>query len=159
MKTILEKEIRKKKKMIRRLKSKENWNMEKINSLDNEVLKMEELIRKEKEIIQKEKEKKQRMDEMDDDDWIEYYHEDPIEEVEKHIIPNNRKTRIKRKEIIHKINEDILGKHMENQIKIRMEIINQIKKKINDSSSDSSSDEEKEFEKIRKEMYSHFESV
>ena len=164
MKTLMERELRKKKKKIRQLKSKENWDVKKINELDDEVLKMEDLIRKEKIKFQEKKDKQKGEEEMTDEEYMEQTrNEYPItEKVNDHKIENNRENRRKKKKIIQGLNEDMLGKHMENQIRIRNQIVTQIKKEMEDSSnssSDESSEEEKEFEKIRSEMYSHFKTV
>ena len=165
--TPLEKNIRKNNKKIRKLKLKDNWDMKKIGELEDEVLMMKNIIRKKKEQIQAKEEKNKKENEMTSEQWMKYFEaQDKKMKTETkeqdHRIPNTRETRLKRKEIIQKLNEDMLSKHMENQIKIRMGIVNQIKKEMENSSGESSSessDEEKEFEKIRSEMYSHFETV
>ena len=164
MKTLMEREIRKKKKKIRQLKSKENWDVKKIQELDDKVLKMEDMVRKEQIKIQEKKEKQKREEEMTDEEFMDQIRNEypRTEKVKDHTIENTRENRRKKKKIIRALNEDMLGKHMENQIRIRNQIVTQIKKEMEDSStssSDESSEEEKEFEKIRSEMYSHFKTV
>ena len=135
-----EKELRKKKKKIRQLKRKTNWDMNKINELDDEVLRLEKIIRLEKENIQREKDEKEKYEKMTDNDWIDHYYENPYDNptelMNNHKIENNFKNRRHKRKIIQKLNEHMLEEHMLYQMKRRREIIQCLKDEI---------EEEKEF--------------
>ena len=129
-----EKELRKKKKQIRQLKRKTNWDMNKINELDDEVLRLEKIIRLEKENIQREKDEKEKYEKMTDNDWIDHYYENPynnpIELMNNHKIENNFKNRRHKRRVIQKLNEHMLEEHMLYQMKRRREIIQCLKDEI-----------------------------
>ena len=130
----IEKDIRKKKKKIRQLKRKTNWDMNKINELDDEVLRLEQILRLEKEKIQKEKEEKEKIEKMTDNDWIAHYYENPYnnptELMNNYKIENNFKNRRHKRKIIQKLNEHMLEEHMLYQMKRRREIIQCLKDEI-----------------------------
>ena len=121
-----EKEIRKKKKKIRQLKRKDNWDMNKINELDDEVLKLEK--------IQREKGEKEKIKKISDNDWNDHYYDNPynnpIELMNNHKIENNLKNRRHKRKVIQRLNEHMLEEHMLHQMKIRMEIIQCLKNEI-----------------------------
>ena len=129
-----EKEIRKKKKKIRQLKRKDNWDMNKINELDDEVLKLEEILRLEKENIQRGEDKKEKIKKMSGNDWNDCYYENPyenpIESMNNHKIENNFKNRRHKRKVIQRLNEHMLEEHMLHQMKIRREIIQCLKNEI-----------------------------
>tara|TARA_B100001123_G_C15298162_1_gene1020018 strand:- start:930 stop:1355 length:426 start_codon:yes stop_codon:yes gene_type:complete len=136
----IEKELRKKKKQIRRLKRKTNWDMNKINELDDGVLKLEKKISLKNEKYQKEKDEKEKIKGMNDNDWIDHYYENPYDNptelLNNHKIENNFKNRRHKRKIIQKLNEHMLEEHMLHQIERRRKIIQCLKDEI---------EEEKEF--------------
>ena len=121
------------------------------------------------------------MDNMSDGEWIDHFHEGGIESVAVQTIPNTPEMRRLRKKTIEKINEHLMSQHMENQIKMRMNIIQQLKEKLSDEEEKNEKDEKnekikkikkkekkekkekkdkemEEFFRIRKELQSHFTS-
>ena len=128
----IEKDIRKKKKKIRQLKRKTNWDMNKINELDDEVFRLEQILHLEKEEFQREKGEK--IKKMSDNYWNDHYYDNPydnpIELMNNHKIENNFKNRRHKRKIIQKLNEHMLEEHMLYQMKRRREIIQCLKDEI-----------------------------
>jgi len=126
-----ERELRKIDKKIRRLKSKESWEMKKIGELEKESESMMEditLVRKKKNEISV---KKTRVETMTDDDWMTYFRneETPIN-IDDHIIPNTRETRLHRKRVIQNIQTHILDEEIVGQLQLKriMDHIDKIQK-------------------------------
>ena len=129
--TMKERELRKIDKKIRRLKSKESWEMKKIGELEKESESMMEditLVRKKKNEISV---KKTRVETMTDDDWMTYFRneETPIN-IDDHIIPNTRETRLHRKRVIQNIQTHILDEEIVGQLQLKriMDHIDKIQK-------------------------------
>jgi hypothetical protein len=126
--TSTQKQLRKSEKKIRLLKSKENWNMTEINKFEIHSEELRKKIKRgEKDSIEKEK-----MNSMEDEYWIDYFKEEQAESKTDTNIPNTKEMRILRKKTIQKLNEHLLAEHMDNQIKIRMNIIQQLKDQLNE---------------------------
>ena len=129
-----QKELRKVNKKIRHLKARKgSWDMEKIMVLDGQRDILEKRFRQEDKAkagasIRKENEKK-----MTDDDWIDHFRIDQDEihqDIDSHIIPNNRETRLHRKRVIQNLQEHLAEEYMRQQILLRFSIINGIKENL-----------------------------
>ena len=118
--TVKERDLRKTNKKIRHLKSKESWNMEKISELEKESSLLEKDIaydqKKKNEIsVRQTKEKT-----MTDDDWMDYFRngETPLN-IDDHIIPNTRETRIFRKKVIKNIQTHMIDEEVVRQLQLK----------------------------------------
>ena len=129
-----QKDLRKVNKKIRHLKSKEGgWDMEKIGELE----KKSELSKKEIALNGEKKNeisvRKAEEETMTDDDWIDHFRIDQDEihqDIDSHIIPNNRETRLHRKRVIQNLQEHRAEEYMRQQILLRFSIINGIKENL-----------------------------
>jgi hypothetical protein len=129
--TTKERELRKIDKKIRNLKSKENWEMKKIGELEKKSSLLEKDIacdrKKKNEISVRETKEKT----MTDDDWMDYFmnEETPLN-IDDHIIPNTRETRIHRKKVIRNIQTHILDEEVVRQLQLKriMDSIDRIQK-------------------------------
>jgi len=107
--------------------------MEKIMVMDGQRDILEKRFRQEDKAkaeasIRKENEKK-----MTDGDWIDHFRVDQDEihqDIDSHIIPNNRGTRLHRKRVIQNLQEHMAEKYMRQQILLRFSIINGIKENL-----------------------------
>ena len=132
--TMKERELRKIDKKIRHLKSKDSWEMKKIGELEkeSESLKKDITLDREKKneiSVRKTKEKT-----MTDDDWMAYFRdEDEPLNIDDHIIPNTRETRLHRKKVIKNIQTHILDEEVVRQLQLKriMDAIDGIQKKQN----------------------------
>ena len=126
-----ERELRNTNKKIRHLKSKESWNMEKIGELEEKSSLLNNEIshnqKKKNDIsVRKTKEKT-----MTDDDWMDYFRngETPLN-IDDHIIPNTRETRIFRKKVIKNIQTHVIDEEVVRQLQLTriMDHIDRIQK-------------------------------
>ena len=129
--TMQERELRKIDKKIRHLKSKDSWEMKKIGDLEKKSESLKNEIshnqKKKNEIsVRKTKEKT-----MTDDDWMDYFRngETPLN-IDDHIIPNTRETRLHRKKVIRNIQTHILDEEVVRQLQLKriMDSIDRIQK-------------------------------
>ena len=125
-----ERELRKIDKKIRHLKSKECWEMKKIDELEEKSsLLKKEIIhdqKKKNEILtQKAKEEK-----MTDDDWIDHFIGGEPMTINDHIIPNTRETRLHRKRVIKNIQTHMIDEEVVRQLQLKriMDSIDRIQK-------------------------------
>jgi len=130
-----QKELRKVNKKIRRLKTgRGSWAMEKIMVLEGQQDLLEKKIcrgdqAKARASIRKENEGK-----MTDDDWMNHFRIDKHEinqDIDSHIILNNRETRLHRKRVIRNLQEHRAEEYMKQQIQFRINIINMVKEEKN----------------------------
>ena len=129
--TPLQKELRKVSKKIRHLKSKEgSWDMDKIASLEEKQESLEKRILQEKMKKDEALAKEAREKDMTEDDWLEHFREDRVKEKEDHSIPNNPQTRRHRKKVIQNLQIHIQGEYMNQQMRLRREIIQHIKNEL-----------------------------
>lgn len=117
--TVKERELRKTNKKIRHHKSNESWDMEKIGELDQKS----ELLKKE---ITYDREKKNEISarkakeaDMTDDDWMAYFRSEgePMD-IDDHIIPNTRETRLHRKRVIKNIQTHMIDEEVVRQLQL-----------------------------------------
>ena len=126
-----ERELRKINKKIRHLKSKESWEMKKIGELEKDSSLLEKDIacdkKKKNEISVRETKEKT----MTDDDWMDYFmnEETPLN-IDDHIIPNTRESRLHRKKVIRNIQTHILDEEVVRQLQLKriMDSIDRIQK-------------------------------
>ena len=129
--TTKERELRKIDKKIRNLKSKDNWEMKKIDDLETESESMMKEItldrEKKNEISVREAEEEK----MTDDDWMDRFRDEetPLN-IDDHIIPNTRETRLFRKKVIRNIQTHILDEEVVGQLQLKriMDSIDRIQK-------------------------------
>ena len=126
-----EKEKRNIDKKIRRYKSKDSWEMKKIGELEKKSESLKNEIshnqKKKNDIsVRKTKEKT-----MTDDDWMDYFRngETPLN-IDDHIIPNTRETRIFRKKVIKNIQTHVIDEEVVRQLQLTriMDSIDRIQK-------------------------------
>ena len=126
-----ERRLRAVEKKIRNAKPAEGeWNMPKIERLEkkrDDILVLIQADKKKK----KEEDEKQRVkdafDNMTADEALEYFKEEKVDVVEDHSIPNNPHTRRLRKKILENLNEHMMSEMMNHQMRVRINIINQLK--------------------------------
>tara|TARA_B100001093_G_C26741337_1_gene976818 strand:+ start:84 stop:554 length:471 start_codon:yes stop_codon:yes gene_type:complete len=145
------KQLRKTEKKIRRLKEKKHWNMDKISTLERESSILSNKIKLES--IKKDYGNNQ--DKMTSDEWIDYFHEVKVEEVEDYKLPNTPKMRRHKKKVIQNLNEHLLGQYMDQKMELRMNIIHQIKNNLGEDKKDKDMDE---FFRVRNEINKMFTS-
>ena len=151
-------------KKIRQSKPKDgSWNMVKIERLEKEREIILNLINEE---IQKEKEK-ETFKNMTGDQAIEFFKEEPVEKQIDHSIPNTPHTRRLRKKVLNNLHEHMLSEMMNQQIRIRMNIMRQLKENLdkekdkevcNEVSEYDESDEVTEFNEVKETIQQHFTS-
>lgn len=119
-----QKRLRAVNKKIRREKPSEGeWNVTKIANLEKErdelaaIVQLEQQAKKEKEDFEK----------MTADEAIEYFKEEKVDVVEDHSIPNTPHTRYLRKKVLENLNEHMMSEMMNHQMRVRINIINQLK--------------------------------
>jgi 16S rRNA G966 N2-methylase RsmD len=122
MLTYSQKELRKIEKKIRRQKEKSNWNMVLLSELESQRDSI-------KEKIMKENNQTNKLQEEGDTSLInDMEYVDPP--VNNHKIPNNREMRLLRKKTIQKLNDHLMSEHMNKQMELRINIINQMKQRL-----------------------------
>ena len=119
-----QKRLRAVNKKIRQEKPSEGeWNVTKIANLEKErdelvtVVQLEQQAKKEKEDFEK----------MTADEAIEYFKEEKMDIVEDNSIPNTPHTRRLRKKILENLNDHMMSEMMNQQMRARINIINQLK--------------------------------
>ena len=128
--TMKERDLRKINKKIRHLKSKESWEMKKIGELEKKSSLLEKDIacdrKKKNEISVRETKEKT----MTDDDWMDRFREETPLNIDDHIIPNTRETRLHRKKVIRNIQTHILDEEVVRQLQLKriMDSIDRIQK-------------------------------
>jgi hypothetical protein len=129
-----QKELRKVNKKIRHLKAREgSWDMENIRDLEGQRDILEKRFCLEDKAKVEADAKEENENKMTDDDWIDRFREDQGEihqDIDSHIIPNNRETRLHRKHVIQNLQEHLAEEYMRQQILLRFSIINGIKEKL-----------------------------
>lgn len=151
-------------KKIRQSKPKDgSWNMVKIEHLENEREIIMKLINEE---FQKEKEK-ETFKNMTGDQAIDFFKEEPQEKRIDHSIPNTPYTRRLRKKVLNNLHEHVLSEMMNQQIRIRMNIMRQLKENLdkekdsevcNEDSKSDEADEVTEFNEVKQTIQQHFTS-
>ena len=127
-----QKELRKVNKKIRNLKARKgSWEMEKIMVLEGQRDILEKKFRLEDQA--KAGLRAAREEKMTDDDWMNRFRVDQDKihrDIDSHIIPNTRETRLHRKRVIHNLQEHQAEEYMRQQILLRFSIINGIKENL-----------------------------
>jgi hypothetical protein len=148
-----QKRLRAVNKKIRQSKPKDgSWNMVKIEHLEKEKEIIMNLINEE---IQKEKEK-ETFKNMTGDQAIEFFKVEPMGKQVDHSIPNTPHTRRLRKKVLNNLHEHMLSEMMNQQIRIRMNIMRQMKENLDKEKDNevcnevSESDEVTEFNEVKK---------
>ena len=153
-----QKGLRKTEKKLRRLKEKKYWDMEKISDLEKES----SILRNKIKIDSKKKDyenQSQNKNQMTSDEWIDYFHEDKVEEVEDYSLPNTPKMRRHKKNVIKNLNEHILGQYMDQRMEMRMNMIRQIKRELEEDKKEKEKDKDmEEFFRVRNEINDIFTS-
>ncbi len=99
------------------------WNLSKIESLEKERDMISDLIL----VEQKKAKEKEDFEKMTADEAIEYFKEEKQDKIENHCIPNTPETRRLRKKVLQNLNEHIMSEMMNQQMRTRINIINQLK--------------------------------
>ena len=106
------------------------WNMPKIERLEKKreiILNLIQEDKKKKEAGDEKKRVKDAFENMSSDEALEYFKEEKIDIVEDHSIPNTPHTRRLRKKILENLNEHMMSEMMNQQMRVRINIINQLK--------------------------------
>ena len=126
-----ERELRNTNKKIRHLKSKESWEMKKIGELEKKSESTMKEITHDREKKNEISVRKAKEEKMTDDDWMDYFRngETPLN-IDDHIIPNTRETRLHRKRVIQNIQTHILDEEVVRQLQLTriMDSIDRIQK-------------------------------
>jgi len=107
--------------------------MEEITELNRQSDALGKEVLLEQERVEAISAKKENEKKMTDDDWIDHFRIDQDEihqDIDSHIIPNNRETRLHRKRVIQGLQEHRAEQYMRQQIMARFSIINGIKEKL-----------------------------
>jgi hypothetical protein len=126
-----ERELRKINKKIRHLKSKESWEMKKIGELEKKSESTMKEITHDREKKNEISVRKAKEEKMTDDDWIDSFRSEEIPvNIDDHIIPNTRETRLLRKQVIQNIQTHILDEEVVRQLQLTriMDSIDRIQK-------------------------------
>ena len=99
------------------------WNLSKIESLEKERDMISDLIL----VEQKKAKEKEDFKKMTSDEAIEYFKEEKQDKIENHSIPNTPETRRLRKKVLQNLNEHMMSEMMNQQMRTRINIINQLK--------------------------------
>ena len=129
--TMKERELRKINKKIRHLKSKESWEMKKIGELEKKSESTMKEITHDREKKNEISVRKAKEEKMTDDDWIDSFRSEEIPvNIDDHIIPNTRETRLLRKQVIQNIQTHILDEEVVRQLQLTriMDSIDRIQK-------------------------------
>ena len=118
--TMKERELRKIDKKIRHLKSKDSWEIKKIGELEKESESMKQDITLDREKNNEISVRKTKEKTMTDDDWMDYFiHEETPLNIDDHIIPNTRESRLHRKKVIQNIQTHILDEEVVRQLQLK----------------------------------------
>lgn len=118
-----QKRLRSVNKKIRQAKTSEGeWNVTNIAMLEKKRDEIATIVQRD----QQQKKEKEDFEKMTADEAIEYFKEEPVEE-ENHIIPNTSHTRRLRKQILKNLNHHMMSEMMNKQMRVRINIINQLK--------------------------------
>lgn len=118
-----QKRLRSVNKKIRQAKTSEGeWNVTNIAMLEKKRDEIATIVQRD----QQQKKEKEDFEKMTADEAIEYFKEEPVEE-ENHIIPNTSHTRRLRKQILKNLNHHMMSEMMNQQMRVRINIINQLK--------------------------------
>jgi hypothetical protein len=99
------------------------WNLAKIEDLEKERDMISERI-----LVDKKKQKaKEDFEKMTADEALEYFKEEKMDTIENHSIPNTPHTRRLRKTILENLNQHMMSEMMNQQMRVRINIINQLK--------------------------------
>jgi hypothetical protein len=165
--TVSKKELRKNQKRQRQLKkNKGSWNLNKIQDLEKEEniilekIKIDDERKEEKKKLIHEKEK---VDNMSFDEMIIYYQSKDKGniEIESHKIPNNKKTRKKKKQVLKNLQDHFVSENLNQQLKYKLimsEILKEAKvdslgeKKGEKKDEKEDDKKEKEFLEIKNEL-------
>jgi len=99
------------------------WNLAKIEDLEKERDMISERI-----LVDKKKQKaKEDFEKMTADEALEYFKEEKVDTIEDHSIPNTPHTRRLRKTILENLNQHMMSEMMNHQMRVRINIINQLK--------------------------------
>tara|TARA_B110000879_G_C10928282_1_gene414879 strand:+ start:163 stop:573 length:411 start_codon:yes stop_codon:yes gene_type:complete len=126
-----ERELRKINKKIRHLKSKDSWEMKKIGELEKKSESTMKEITHDREKKNEISVRKAKEEKMTDDDWIDSFRSEEIPvNIDDHIIPNTRETRLLRKQVIQNIQTHILDEEVVRQLQLTriMDSIDRIQK-------------------------------
>jgi hypothetical protein len=102
------------------------WNLSKIESLEKERDMISDLIL----VEQKKAKEKEDFKKMTADEAIEYFKEEKQDKIENHSIPNTPETRRLRKKVLQNLNEHMMSEMMNQQMRTKINIINQLKANI-----------------------------
>ena len=157
--TVSQKELRKIQKKQRQLKkNKGSWNLNKIQELEKEEnfilekIKIDDKIKEEKKKLIQEKIK---VDNMSFDEMITYYQSKDKEyiEIDNHKIPNNKKTRKKKKRVLKNLQDHFVSENLNQQLKYKLIMSEILKEAKEDSLGEKKDDKkEKEFLEIKNEL-------
>lgn len=118
-------------KKIRNAKPSEGeWNMPKIERLEkkrDDILILIQADKKKKKIEDEKKREKNVFENMTVDEALEYFKEEKQDIKEDHGIPNTSHTRRLRKKTLENLNEHMMSEMMNQQMRVRINIINQLK--------------------------------
>tara|TARA_Y100000389_G_scaffold124090_1_gene121447 strand:+ start:114 stop:602 length:489 start_codon:yes stop_codon:yes gene_type:complete len=106
------------------------WNLAKIEDLEKERDMISEriLVDKKKQKAKEDFEKaKEDFEKMTADEALEYFKEEKMDTIENHSIPNTPHTRRLRKTILENLNQHMMSEMMNQQMRVRINIINQLK--------------------------------
>lgn len=119
-----QKRLRSVNKKIRQAKTSEGeWNVTNIAMLEKKRDEIATIVQRD----QQQKKEKEDFEKMTADEAIEYFKEEPVEEEENHSIPNTSHTRRLRKQILKNLNHHMMSEMMNKQMRVRINIINQLK--------------------------------
>ena len=117
--TMKERELRKINKKIRHLKSKDSWEMKNIGELEKKSESTMKEITHDREKKNEISVRKAKEEKMTDDDWIDSFRSEEIPvNIDDHIIPNTRETRLLRKQVIQNIQTHILDEEVVRQLQL-----------------------------------------
>ena len=140
-----QKRLRAVNKKIRQSKPKDgSWNMAKIERLEKERKIIMNLIHEE---IQKEKEK-ETFKNMTGDQAIEFFKVEPMEKKVNHSIPNTPHTRRLRKKVLINLHEHMLSEMMNQQLRIRMNIMTQLKENLDKEKDNEVCNKDSEYDEV-----------
>ena len=126
-----ERRLRAVEKKIRNAKPAEGeWNMPKIERLEkkrDDILVLIQADKKKKKTEDEKKRAKKVFENMTADGALEYFKEEKVDVVEDHSIPNTPHTRRLRKKVLENLNEHMMSEMMNQQMRVRINIINQLK--------------------------------
>lgn len=126
-----ERRLRSVNKKIRNAKPSEGeWNMPKIEHLEKKreiILNLIQAEKKKKKIEDEKEAAKRAFKNMTADEALEYFKEERVDVVEDHSIPNTPHTRRLRKKVLQNLHEHMMSEMMNQQMRMRINIINQLK--------------------------------